>query len=108
MRLFRKPLILLLSLALAGGAFAKKDDPGKDDKPKEGEKTKDGEKKKDPDKKKKDKKKKPEPAATPAATPAPAAEKRKGPISLPLVAGHDSKGLKIPYYDGEGKLQMVF
>jgi hypothetical protein len=29
-------------------------------------------------------------------------------MSLPLVKGHDSKGLKIPYFDAEGRLQMSF
>jgi len=35
-------------------------------------------------------------------------EKKKGKISLPLVEGQPSKGLKIPYRDADGKLQMVF
>ncbi len=29
-------------------------------------------------------------------------------MSLPIPQGHDSKGLKIPYFDGNGKLQMSF
>jgi hypothetical protein len=33
---------------------------------------------------------------------------QKGKISLPLVEHYPSKGLKIPYYDGQGKLQMIF
>lgn len=29
-------------------------------------------------------------------------------MSIPIAKGHDSKGLKIPYFDDEGKLQMSF
>lgn len=29
-------------------------------------------------------------------------------MSLPILKGHDAFGLKIPYLDAEGKLQMVF
>ena len=29
-------------------------------------------------------------------------------MSLPIPKGHDSKGLKIPYFDNVGKLQMTF
>ncbi len=31
-----------------------------------------------------------------------------GKMSLPIVAGHPSKGLQIPYFGGDGKLQMTF
>ena len=31
-----------------------------------------------------------------------------GKMSLPLVEGHDSKGLKIPYRGNDGRLQMTF
>jgi hypothetical protein len=29
-------------------------------------------------------------------------------LSLPILKGHDAFGLKIPYFDAEGKLQMLF
>jgi hypothetical protein len=29
-------------------------------------------------------------------------------IDVPVLKGHDAKGLKIPYFDGDGKLQMTF
>ena len=29
-------------------------------------------------------------------------------MMLPIPKGHDSKGLKIPYYDDAGRLQMTF
>lgn len=29
-------------------------------------------------------------------------------IDVPVPKGHDAKGLKIPYFDDEGKLQMTF
>jgi len=45
---------------------------------------------------------------TAPSTPAPEEKPKRGRISLPLVEKHDSKGLKIPYYDLEGNLQMVF
>jgi hypothetical protein len=32
----------------------------------------------------------------------------KGKLSLPILKGHDAFGLKIPYFDTEGQLQMVF
>jgi hypothetical protein len=112
MRLFRKWLIALLSLALAGGAFAKKD------KPKDGDSTastpapdkgkaidpkKDS--KKDP-KKKDPKAKKGQPGATP--DPANPDAEKSSKMSIPLPPGHDSKGIKIPYTDTQGNLQMIF
>jgi hypothetical protein len=41
-------------------------------------------------------------------TPAPKEKKAKGRISIPLLKDHDSKGLRIPYYDLQGNLQMMF
>ena len=35
-------------------------------------------------------------------------DKGDGRMSLPLPEGHDSKGLKIPYFDTQGRLQMNF
>lgn len=29
-------------------------------------------------------------------------------LSLPILKGHDAFGLKIPYFDAEGRLQMLF
>jgi hypothetical protein len=34
--------------------------------------------------------------------------KGEGRMSLPLVKGHDSKGLNIPYFDEKGRRQMTF
>ena len=77
--------------ALAAGAFAQK---------------KDGEKPKAKDKKEA------------AKTDAPKAEKDKGgkddkaketgKMDIPVSKDHDAKGLKIPYFDGDGKKQMIF
>ena len=40
--------------------------------------------------------------------PAAGEEKKKPRLSLPIPSGHDSKVLKIPMFDGEGKLDMTF
>lgn len=85
MRLSRKLLFLAVCLALAASVSAGK----KDDKAKE-------------EKAKKDAK------AEPGATPDPAVPAGPARISLPLEQGHPSRGLKIPYYDGAGALQMMF
>ncbi len=64
-------------------------------------------KKKADDKKKKakDKDKKKSDDKDPATADADA----NGPkLNLPLVAGHPATGLKIPYTDGKGKLQMIY
>ena len=79
---FRKTLLLAATCALALSAIAEK--PG--DKPKAGEKAK----------KKGDEKEKPSPAKEPKK------------MSFPIPEGHDSKGLRIPYMDGEGKKTMYF
>ncbi len=34
--------------------------------------------------------------------------KEKGKMDIPVSKDHDAKGLKIPYFDSEGKKQMVF
>lgn len=34
--------------------------------------------------------------------------KEKGKMEIPVSKDHDAKGLKIPYFDSEGKKQMVF
>ncbi len=44
------------------------------------------------------------PAVAPGATPDP----NSGRLSLPLVEGRPSTGLKIPYYDTTGRLQMNY
>ena len=77
--------------ALAAGALAQKKD--------------------DPKPKAKDKKEA-------AKTDAPKAEKDKGgkddkaketgKLDIPVSKDHDAKGLKIPYFDGDGKKQMIF
>jgi hypothetical protein len=70
-------------------------DPKKDgDKKKKKDDGKKGDDKKN-DKKKGDNDDKPE-------------EKKDGKLNLPLVPGHPSTGLKIPYTDGKGKLQMIY
>ncbi len=63
---------------------------------KQEEKPKPAKEKKSDGKKKKDGKK------------ADADSQEKGKLSLPILKGHDAFGLKIPYFDTEGKLQMVF
>jgi hypothetical protein len=79
---FRKILPLAMTCVLGLSALAEK--PG--DKPKAGEKAK----KKDEEK----------------AKEKPAKEPKK--MSFPIPEGHDSKGLRIPYMDGEGKKTMYF
>jgi hypothetical protein len=73
---------------------AKKEEKPKGDKPKQT--------KKEPAKKKGAE---PKPDATDAADDQ---QNDKGRMSLPIPKGHDSKGLKIPYYDSDGHLQMIF
>ncbi len=73
--------------ALVAGAFAEK-------KADENPKAKD--KKKTDEKAGKDKKSKDGPP------------KEKGKMDIPVSKDHDAKGLKIPYFDSEGKKQMVF
>jgi hypothetical protein len=91
MRCFRElTFAAVIGLALVGGAVAAPKDG------KAGEKSAEAGKKKD----KKDKKgKAPEPEAK---------EDGKPKLALPLIEGNDSKGVKIPYYDAKGTLQMVF
>jgi hypothetical protein len=106
MRSFPKLLFCLLLALWSGAPLPAKDDataPKSSDKTKESDKKKDDkkkDKKKDDknDDKKKDAKKKPEDASDPNG----------GKLSLPLVAGHPSLGLKIPYYDVKGNLQMIY
>lgn len=101
MRSFHKLVVCLASLALWTGApMHAKDDtvPAKaSDKAKEADKKKADKKKDD---KKKDARKKPDDGNPEAAN--------GGKLSLPLVKDHDSFGLKIPYYDEKGNLQMIY
>ena len=34
--------------------------------------------------------------------------KESGKMDIPVSKDHDAKGLKIPYFDGDGKKQMIF
>ena len=95
MRLFRKLIALsfLTAALMAGGDLAAaQNDPGKDQKAGE-KKKKDKERKKDKDGGKEKK--------------SPDAESNRREM-IPIPKGHDSKGLKIPYFDSAGKLQMTF
>jgi hypothetical protein len=125
---FRKSLLLLLCLLFAGGSLlAKKDDKNPDKKPKDADqaatdKKKEADRKKEglkPDDKKKDKKKKPKDKDKDKDKPKDGDKKAKpenagasgddsGRMSLPLVKDHPSRGLKIPYYDTQGNLQMQY
>jgi len=92
MRSFRKILAGLLVAtavfgALAAGALAQK---GGDDKAKAKDKKKADEK---AGKKKSGKDGQP---------------KETGKMDIPVSKEHDAKGLKIPYFDGDGKKQMIF
>lgn len=100
MRWFHKFLISCLVLAVAGTALAKNVDKEKN-KQKSGQKEKSGEKKKSvaTDKKK---------SGDDSADGTVATQNEKGKITIPIVRGNDSKGLKIQYRDPQGKLQMVF
>ncbi len=99
MRSFRKLSAAAVCLSLAASALAAKKE---DAKPKEPDAKKEAGKKKakdkDADKKKKSGKDAPEPAGT----------GEPGKISLPILKDHPAKGLKIPYYNDAGKLQMTF
>ena len=77
--------------ALAAGAFAQKKD---DAKPKAKDKKEAA--KPDAPKPEKDKSGKDDKA------------KETGKMDIPVSKDHDAKGLKIPYFDGEGKKQMIF
>jgi hypothetical protein len=85
MRSFRSLFSIAACFVVGASAFAAK---GKEEKPKNSAK------KKEPSKKERKA----------------AAEKEKadGRISLPIEEGHDSKGLKIPYFNPEGRLLMNF
>ncbi len=92
----RKFTIFGACLLLGASAFAAKDDKAKSDKPKDPKKT--AVKKDDPKKKDKNapaKAEKPEDGSPPK-------------MSIPMVEGQPSKGVKIPYYGPDGKLQMNF
>ena len=90
MRSFAKLIAVLTVALVTSGAFADKaaDEKAKADAKKEQPGTK----------KKKDKKtaKSADPNAPPKA------------IDVPVPIGHDAKGLKIPYFGNDGKLQMNF
>ncbi|MHA3773833.1 LPS export ABC transporter periplasmic protein LptC [Verrucomicrobiota bacterium sgz303538] len=101
MRSSRKLAILAACLGLitGGHTFAAK----KEDKPKEKtEKTDKNEKGKEKDKDKRSGKKKGD------KKDASAEEQEKGKLSVPILKGHDAYGLKIPYFNPDGKLQMIF
>lgn len=108
----RKLIALAVCLALGGSAFAKTDDKPKDSKPKDEKAAKKDGDKKDSDKKDADKKKKDDKSGKSAksdkSAPAPTPDGAPKKLTIPLVEGHDSKGLKIPYYGADGKLQMIF
>lgn len=119
MRSSLKFLALGLALSLAGGVLVCGQDasPADAGKTKKAEKLKDGAAKKEKEDKKKDKGKDGDKSKEKDKE----KEKNKKPgkegdekssstgrISLPLEKDHPSKGLKIPYYDGQGNLQMVF
>src|SRR6187402_2271533 len=88
MRSFRNIFVVIpLAAGLAVGAFAQKKD---DEKPRAKDK-KEAAKKSSSDKADKESKSK---------------EPRK--IEIPVSKDHDAKGLKIPYFDGDGKKQMFF
>jgi hypothetical protein len=120
MRSFLKFLLLGVCLILAGGGLLCGQDaaPADGNKPRPAEKAKDlGRKEKDKEKEKSDKKKKDKDKGREGEKERDKdKEKNKkkggdsgdGRMSLPLEKDHPSKGLKIPYYDGQGNLQMVF
>lgn len=79
--------VILAAAALGVSAFAQKKDDGK---PKAKDR-KEAAKAADKDKAPKDDK-----------------PKEPGKIDIPVSKEHDAKGLKIPYFDGNGKKQMIF
>ena len=96
MRSFRKlsagiAVGLIAAAMLAGGAFAQK---------KEGEKPKAKDKKEEP--------KKPGEKADKGKGAKDEKDGEPGKLDIPVSKDHDAKGLKIPYFDGDGKKQMVF
>lgn len=84
-------VVVIAAGVLAGGAFAQKKD-GEKPKPKDKkEAAAGGGKKADKDKDAKD-----------------GRAKETGKMDIPVSKDHDAKGLKIPYFDGDGKKQMIF
>jgi hypothetical protein len=98
MRSYRKLVALAACLGLlAGGTFlAPADDKAK---PEQKEKKEKGEPKKPKESKEKGKKDNKKGAPS---------EEEKGKLSIPILKGHDAFGLKIPYFDADGKIQMIF
>lgn len=95
MRSFRKYVALALCLSLAAGAVNAQDaEKKKSAKQEKSAKKSDKEKEKKGGKNKKGKEKDEDGA--------------DGSMSLPLEKGHDSFGLKIPYENADGVLQMMF
>jgi hypothetical protein len=90
----------ILCLALVASALGAKKEDGQ---PKEGEAKKEEAKPKSGDGKKESGKKKDRKKPADSGSP-----EERGKINLPVPVGHDAKGLKIPYYDEAGKLQMTF
>jgi hypothetical protein len=98
MRSFPKLVAIGVCAVIFGGsAFAAK----KEEKPADGKK-KDAKEKTEPKKKDKDKDKSKDSKDKPDGEP------QKGKLSLPILKDHDAFGLKIPYFNNDGKLQMVF
>jgi hypothetical protein len=100
MRSLFNPILLLFCVSLASGSIAaSKEDKSPADK-KSADKAK-PDKKKDSDKKKGADKSKDSKSNNQT-------DDGKGRLNLPLEEDHDSLGLKIPYYDASGRLQMNF
>src|SRR5436190_17989362 len=86
MRCFRNLLTLLVVMAIGATSLAAAKKPEKSRAPgKEGAKKKDTGKKGTADQ-----------------------SDDEGKMSVPIPKGHDSKGLRIPYFGKDGKLQMTF
>ncbi len=123
MRSYLKLTLPIAIAVLSAGAMADQDDAskppkeaaatpkpakGKDGKSKDQKKTDDPKGKDSKDSASKDKKDKGKDPGKKDKDPDKVSKNDKTKMSLPLVAGQPSKGLKIPYYDGNGKLQMTF
>lgn len=92
--------LVLVATAVEAPAAAKENERSAKADSGKGEKKKDkGKGDKDKDKKEKEKGK--SDAKAPAST-------EPGKLSVPILKDHDAKGLKIPYFDLEGNLQMTF
>jgi hypothetical protein len=95
MRSSRKFTALAASMLLAWGGVSPAPAAKKEEKPRETDKKKEAGRKGEKEEKK-------------SAGKGGVTDDGKGKMALPLIEGHDAKGLKIPYFGSTGQIQMIF